>query len=286
MVNKLVENNLKNKYIAITGSTGGLGEQLSFHLAELGANFIFLNRNLEKSKILENKLKIKFPNIKINHIQVDMEDINSIKNAIIKLNNIDILILNAGTYKIPRKNINGIDNIFLINFLSQFYLTTKCLKLNPKLKVVAVGSIAHKNLTLNEKDIQLLSCNKDVKLYGNAKRFLIFTLTEMLNRGELENLSIVHPGITFTNITSHYPKVLLPFIKFFMNIIFPSTKKASLNIVKGVIENTDYKTWIGPKILDIWGKPTHKQLKTFSQKEAIKMLELSENLLNKLNKQD
>lgn len=274
---KWFENNTKDltgKVVAITGSTGGLGEQVCFHLASLGANFIFLNRNLDKSKSLEEKIREKFSSCQIEHIQVDMEDRNSVKDCSFALadRNVDVLILNAGTYKIPRKRVGEFDNIFQINFLSPYTLAKKCLETNNEVKIVAVGSIAHKGVRLNEKDIALLNCKKDVKLYGNAKRFLMFSLHELMKG---ESVAIAHPGITFTNITSHYPKFLVPIIKFFMKIIFSSTKKASLSIVKGVFDDCEYGSWIGPRVFDIWGKPKHKKLKTFCKEEAEKMFKIA-----------
>ena len=152
------------------------------------------------------------------------------------------------------------------------------MKNNQNLKVVAVGSIAHKNCRLNENDISLKDCKKDVKLYGNAKRFLMFSLAKLC---EDKNYTIAHPGITYTNITSHYPKILLPFIKFFMKIIFPSTKKASLTIVKALFENAPKGQWIGPKYFDIWGKPKTKRLKTFSSQESDKVFEIAESISKK-----
>lgn len=269
-------NDLKGMNIAITGASGGLGEQTCLHLAKMGANFILLNRNLEKSKVLEEKIKNKWPQCEVKHIQVDLEDVQSVKEASKELNKYcpDVLILNAGAYKLQRKKQGEVDNIFLINFLSQYVLAKNCYEENPNMKVVAVGSIAHKGVRLNEKDIALLNCKKQVKVYGNSKRFLMFALMELFK----DNLSIVHPGITFTNITAQYPKILLPFIKFFMKLIFPSTKKASLNIVSGVFEKCKYGYWIGPKYFDIWGKPKLKKLKTFSQQESQKIFEIAERL--------
>lgn len=275
---------LSGKTVVITGSTGGLGKQTCLYLAEMGANFIFLNRNIEKTNELAKELIEKYPSCNIDTIKVDMEDIESVKNACQELNKykVDYLILNAGTYKIPRKQIGKYDNIFQINFISPYYLVREILTQNNNVKVVAVGSIAHKRVRLKENDINFSSCKNDMKLYGNAKRFLMFSLTQLFKVKNGANLAITHPGITYTNITSHYPKILLPFINFFMKIIFPSTKKASLSIIKGVEENSCYGAWIGPKYFDIWGKPKHKNLKTFSIDEGNKIFEIAEDIYKEL----
>lgn len=265
-ISKWLKNNcekLSNKTVAISGSTGGLGEAVCFHLASLGADFIFLNRNLEKSKKLEEKIKEKFPQCKVIHIKVDMGDINSVKMACEELKKLhfDYLILNSGAYKV--------ENVLQINFYSPFYIA----KTFPNVKIVAVGSIAHKNVRLGEKS------KKEIKVYGLSKRYLMFSLSQLLKN---KNFAIVHPGITLTNITSQYPKIFLPLIKFLMKIIFPSNGKASLSIVKGLFVDCECGQWIGPKNFDIWGKPQLKQLKTFSQEESEKILQLANEYFEKI----
>ena len=132
-IKKWIENNtnkLNGKTVAITGSTGGIGKELCLHLLSLGANLIFLNRNIEKSEKLKNELQVKFVDSKIEIIKLDMQDFESVKNATneLKTKNIDILLLNAGAYLIPRiKTAEGYDNVFMINFISPYYMVKELL---------------------------------------------------------------------------------------------------------------------------------------------------------------
>lgn len=290
-INKWIENNtnsLKGKTIAITGSTGGLGKELCFHLASFDANLLFLNRNKEKSETLIHELNVNYPNIKIDFIQVDMQDFESVKNATEKLKtkNIDILLLNAGAYKIPRvKTELGYDNIFTINFISPYYMIKELL---PSLrnkedsKVVVVGSIAHNYSKINDQDIDFSKNKKCSRVYGNAKRFLMFSLYELFKNERKVKLSICHPGITYTNITSHYPKLINKIIKYPMKVIFMNPRKASLSIIKGIFNETTYHTWIGPKVFNIWGYPKKKKLKTVKKVESEKIFELAENIYKEI----
>ena len=61
-----------------------------------------------------------------------------------------------------------------------------------------------------------------------------FSLFELFRSEKSVTLSVTHPGITFTNITAHYPKLIFAVIKHPMKVIFMKTDKASLSIVKGV----------------------------------------------------
>jgi len=127
-IEKWLDNNthsLKNKTICITGSTGDLAQIFTEKLANLGANFVFVNRNREKSKNQKEQLLKKFPDISIKIINVDFNDMNSVKLAVCKLKqiHIDILILNSAVYNISRKTTtSGYDNVFQVNFISQYYI--------------------------------------------------------------------------------------------------------------------------------------------------------------------
>ena len=104
-------------------------------------------------------------------------------------------------------------------------------------------------------------------VYGNAKRHLMYAHAELFSREVGADVSIVHPGITFTNITAHYPKVLFALIKHPMKLIFMSPRRASLSVVRGVFEPCGKNEWIGPRIFDIWGAPTKRALHSVSEQE-------------------
>jgi len=290
---KWIKNNthrLDGVNIAITGSTGGLGIEVCNHLANLGANLILINRNINKSNQQREQILKLYPNVAIDCVEADLSSFASVKLAtdILKKKSIDILILNAGIYAVSRFITDiGYDNVFTTNFVSHYYIVKQLLPVLRKSsigKVVAVGSIAHNYDKLNAEDIDFKSYSKHSKVYGNSKRFLMFSLYELFKTEKNVKLSVVHPGVTFTNITNHYPKLVYAIIKYPMKILFPSPKKASLHIVSGVFNSTDYHTWIGPKILTVWGKPKVSKLKTCSVEESNKIFDIAENIYNNLFK--
>ncbi len=282
--------NLKGKVVAITGSTGGLGNEICEILAELEADLLFLNRNLKKSENQKTKLLEKHPNLKVNITQIDMQDFSSVKVACETLKNhqIDALILNAGAFNIPRKQTDiGFDTVFQTNFVSPYYIAKQLLPQLQKsdlAKVVVVGSIAHKYAKLNSDDIQQENEKNAQKVYGNSKRFLMFSLFELFKNQPTARLSITHPGISGTNITSNYPKILLPIIKLGMKIIYMSPKKACLSIIKGLFDETQPYNWIGPSSHDIWGFPKKSALTSCSEEESKKIFETAEEIYTKIDK--
>lgn len=274
---------LKGKRVAISGSTGGIGTILCDYLAYLGADIICLDRNTDKSTRLIADLKIKYPNLSADHINVDLEDFNRVVTVTEQLKQLDIdyLILNAGAYKIPRhKCSTGFDNVFQINFVSPYYISKN---LFPNIKkrggrVVAVSSIAHNYSKIDVNDIDFSTRTAASKVYGNAKRFLTFALYGLFNNDQ--TLSVVHPGITFTNITNHYPKLTFAIIKYPMKIIFMPPKKAALCVLSGIFSGCSNNEWIGPKIFNIWGLPIRKSLYTAAQDECVKICDASLKIIN------
>ncbi len=273
------------KTVAISGATGGLGRAIVSHLSALGANFILIDRNLERSKALAKTVLAAHPDCMIDFVTVDMAELSTVKAAAEQLLMMapDYLVLNAGAYHIPRfVTKEGYDNVFTINCLSPFYLAEM---LHDSIaarggRIVVLGSIAHRYSESDPDDVDFRSRRKSSLVYGNAKRHLMYALDETF--GKKGTVVIAHPGITFTNITAHYPKVIFAVIKYPMKVIFMKTKKASLSVLAALIEKGEYRRWIGPSLFDVWGYPKKKRLSDATDEEAARMASAVRSILSKL----
>ena len=277
---------LSGKTVVITGATGGLGKELSRYVVMLGADLVTVDRNESRSLALEKELVAEFPETEITRIIADMADFGSVKSACERLKGmpIDYLVLNAAAYSIPRKRCDtGYDNVFQINFVSPYYLTRELMPLLSarKGRVIAVGSIAHNYSITDSDDIDFSTRSRSNLVYGNSKRYLMFSLYELM-KSEGKMLSVVHPGITFTNITAHYPPIIFAIIKHPMKLIFMKPKKAALSILKGLFDHTEGYSWIGPKLFNIWGYPSKKSLKTAKKSEIDRFYQTAEEIYTKL----
>lgn len=277
---------LKGKTVAMTGSTGGLGSPIALYLAALGARLLLLDRNSEKARALKTQILEKYPQTEITLIKTDLEDERSVASACDELekHDIDFFLHNAGAYSIPRKICKtGYLNIYEINFLSPYYMINRLL---PSLrarggKVVVVGSIAHNYSRSDKNNIDFKDIKADSKVYGNAKRYLQFALYELFKNEDKVSLSVTHPGITFTNITAHYPKWLFRIIKHPMKIIFMPPKIAALSIIKGFFCETKEREWIGPWLFSVWGRPSKSALSTCSISEQQEIFSSAQKALGK-----
>ena len=277
---------LKGKTVAVTGTTGGLGRELCRFVASLGARLILMDRNRSRSEAFRDEL-INDYGCDVTCINIDLEDIESVKIATeeLKAQAVDVFIHNAGAYSIPRKTCaTGFDNVFQINFVSPYYIIRELLPALRKRcgRVVIVGSIAHNYSKIDVRDVDFATRGRASKVYGNAKRYLMFSLYELFRDEEAVTLSVTHPGISFTNITSHYPKVIFAIIKHPMKVIFMKPKKACLSILKGVFLDTGYHEWIGPRVFDVWGLPKKKRLKTCEVKESREIGSIAEKIYNEI----
>ena len=278
---------LSGKTVAITGSTGGLGKEICRHLASLGASFILLDRNAERSNAFRGELLSSFSGIDVTCVQCELEDGASVDKACQRVLELgaDVLILNAGAYSIPRHVCdNGYDNIFTINFISPYRMVNALL---PMLKersgrVVAVGSIAHRYSRTDERDVDFSGRARASLAYGNAKRYLMFSMYALFRNQENVTLSVTHPGITFTNITAHYPKVIFAVIKHPMKLIFMKPRKAALPILYGLFADVPSDSWIGPRLFNVWGLPRVKKLRTAGSEEKGQIIKTAENIYEKI----
>ena len=278
---------LKGKTVAISGSTGGIGKELCKFFCMLSANLLLIDRNKARSDALRESLLAEFPNAKLKAYYVDLEDIFAVceLSKTLQSEEIDYLVLNAGAYKIPRrKGENGFENAFNINFVSPYILANALL---PQIKarggkVVAVGSIAHNYSKIDVTDVDFAMRKAPSKIYGNAKRYLMYSLWSL--EEYRDTINVAHPGIAVTNITSHYPKLIYAIIKYPMKIIFMSPKKACLSILYALFTDTEKNEWIGPRVFDVWGLPKKKALKTCTKAESEQIASIAEEIYNKVRR--
>lgn len=272
---------LVGKTVAVSGATGGLGRELCRRLCFLGASLVLVDRNRQRSLALIEQLRLEFPSLSAQHVTLDLEDMDNVRRATEELRETapDYLVLNAGAYSIPRhKCSTGFDNVYQINFVSPYYIARELL---PEIsarggRAVVVGSIAHDYSLSDPSDLDFSTRRAASKVYGNAKRYLMYSLS-----GE-SAVSITHPGIAVTGITGHYPKVIYALIKHPMKVIFMSPKKACLSILAGLFWDTSHGKWIGPRVFDVWGMPRLKSLETADTEEIATIRATAESIYSQL----
>ncbi|MBO4726658.1 MAG: SDR family NAD(P)-dependent oxidoreductase [Clostridia bacterium] len=271
---------LQGQVVVITGATGGLGQAVVRYLVQSKAQVIMLGRNIQNMRDLSTQLREEFPEAKIETLAVDLNQIKSVNGVAAQLVNcqIDYLILNAGIYHVPLVTGQlGYNNVFQVNFISQYYLMKQLLPAlqRTKGKVVAVSSLVHSSICLDENDIDYTKHAKAQPVYANSKRFLTLALSEFFKDRNDVRLAIVHPGVTLTPMTNYKNKKI---VAAGMKLVLPKSSVAALNLIKGVFTEIKCDEWIGPKFLKIWGAPTVSKLPKATAEERAKIFNLAESI--------
>lgn len=278
---------LAGKWVAITGATGGLGKEACRGILSVSGSLILINRSQEKSERLCRELKEEFPQGQVELLQADLSDMDSVQAVCeeLKQKPLDALILNAGAYHIPRAICEtGWDNVFQTNFVSHYYMVRELL---PTLaerqgKVIAMGSIGHYLAKADLKDVDFAKCPKPIRVYGNSKRYLMFGLAELMKEHPEVGFAIAHPGISFTNITSHYPKPLVALIKWPMKLIYMKPERAVRSLLQSIFVEVPYLHWVGPRVWNLWGNPQVKALTSCQEVERRKIYDSAERIYRQI----
>jgi FlaA1/EpsC-like NDP-sugar epimerase len=180
----LMEKNVKNKSILVTGATGSIGKEISDKIIKLGPKKIFLLDNNEYELYL---LKNQFQNIKnINteYILADITDKNFIKFFFQK-NKIDTIfhaaaykhvpLLEGNIYSAVKNNILG---TFNLSFYSQLSDVTNFVLISTD-KAVKPSNIM--GLTKRASELILLNIKKMNKFNNSDCKFTIVRFGNVLN---------------------------------------------------------------------------------------------------------
>ncbi len=279
---------LAGKTVAITGCYGSLGSTVCRIVLQLSGGLILIGRNLQKMQALQTSLLQEFPGAEIRLVPAELTRMESVRQACEKLRQmpVDILILNAGTYNTPGERCDtGFNHVFQTNFVSHYYMVKQLLEqlARRKGRVVAVGSIAYRFSQTDPKDRDFSGRSSRKQIYGNSKRYLMFSLMELLREHPDVSLAIAHPEICFTGITSHYPRALLVFVRCGMKLIFMHPSRACRGIVRGMFDRVPDLHWLGPGWFDIWGNPAVKKLKSCPEAERRRVFADAEQIYRQIS---
>lgn len=126
-----------SKTIVLTGSTDGIGKLAAVRLAADGHHVCLHGRSQEKLDRVVAEVKESSGNDNVEGFLADFSDLNAVrqlgKSLNEKLEQIDVLINNAGVYKSSNAtNENGLDLRFVVNYFAPVVLTEELLPLLEK----------------------------------------------------------------------------------------------------------------------------------------------------------
>ncbi|NCP18412.1 MAG: SDR family NAD(P)-dependent oxidoreductase [Erythrobacter sp.] len=204
----------------VTGANTGIGFHISEMLAKNGAKVLMGCRNREKAEDARQDLLKLAPGAQIEIVDLDLEDIASVRAAADKIDSLDLLINNAGIMWVPQATgTGGAERHFAVNHLGHFALASLLLPALAKGKdprVVVQSSIAHRPATI---DFENLSGEHDYarqKFYGQSKLANLMFALELDRRlraaGSPISSIACHPGVAKTELTRPvgWAKLVMP----------------------------------------------------------------------------
>jgi len=248
---------IDGKRCLVTGANSGLGYALAVELARRGGEVIMANRRqLEQSEVRARKDS---GSHNIYGRYLDLSKIDTIHDFVNKLKiedqKLDIIILNAGV-ALPkaRKTDSGLEEMFLVNYLSNFILLNLLLKrnlinnfkYNPR--IVFISSDSHQGSSAIDFDefgeYFDYGVSKGMNYYSYYKLVLNTLAVEFsrrLNSDEVKyGVHVICPGPVHSNIIKEAPWLLRIVLGGIFSIIFKKPEDAAKAVVYMAI-SPDYE---------------------------------------------
>lgn len=261
----------QGKIIIITGANSGLGFEASRVLSAKGAHIVMAVRNLQKGKEAVEKIKKENASAKLELMQLDLADFNSIRKFseefYAKHTQLHVLINNAGVMEPIKRELTkqNFEVQFGANHLGHFLLTGllfDILKKTPNSRIATQSSGVHK-IESYKADIHFDDLNWEKgyfknQAYSQSKLANLLFTYELDRKLKAHNISMIataaHPGYTKTNLQ----KNLGFFVSVIMNnLMAQNVKMGTLPILRAATEdNLKGSEYFGPtKMGEIKGFP-------------------------------
>ncbi|GAB5347957.1 oxidoreductase [Alteriqipengyuania sp. 357] len=205
----------------VTGANTGIGYHIAQVLAAHGAHVLMGCRNRERASGARTAMLKSVPGAQIDIVELDLEDIASVRLAAEQVDSLDLLVNNAGIMWVPQETgTGGAERHFAVNHLGHFALTSLLL---PKLakgtdpRVVIQSSIAHRPATIDFDNLAGERKYARQKFYGQSKLANLMFALELDRRLRAAGSPIAsiacHPGVAKTELTRQvgWAKIVMPF---------------------------------------------------------------------------
>lgn len=196
---------MSGEVCVVTGATSGIGKATAAALARLGTQVVLVGRDRGRGEAAAAELAAAgaSPRLEIADL-ASMEQVRALAARLGTLGRIDVLVNNAGLMAgQPRVTADGFDEVFAVNHLAPFLLTSLLLSkltADPPARVITVTSAAHTAARLDLDDLQLEHGWESWRAYANSKLANILFTREFARRlrGTAVTANCAHPGMVRT----------------------------------------------------------------------------------------
>jgi NAD(P)-dependent dehydrogenase (short-subunit alcohol dehydrogenase family) len=198
----------------VTGANSGLGLETVRALGGLGANVIMTARDMDKGKRALDEVLAAQPEARVELLQLDLADLDSVRDFSTRIGMLDVLINNAGVMMPPHgRTKQGFELQFGVNHLGHFALTGLLLERISQSadgRVVTVTSGLHKRGRIHLDDLHGEHGYGRTKYYAQSKLANVVFAIELNKRLRAAGVTAIrsvlaHPGYSATNLQSAGP---------------------------------------------------------------------------------
>jgi retinol dehydrogenase 12 len=199
---------MRDKVVAITGATSGIGLVAAEALANVGARIVLVARDPVRAEAALKRLRYAGPGATHTVHYADLSRIPEMKRVASEIAaaepRIDVLINNAGALFGSRQvTPDGLELTFATNHMAYFVVTlglAERLQATPGARVVNTSSDAHKHRRLDFDDLQSTKHYRGFPVYGRSKLCNILFTRELARRWRDTGVTAncLHPGFVAT----------------------------------------------------------------------------------------
>lgn len=240
------------KTVVVTGANSGLGFGIAVEVAKRGGKVIMAGRSGipgkgEEVQQLSSSKDVEMRYLDLSKIDTIYDFVDGLRKDQIKP---DVLILNAGV-ALPnaRKTDSGIEEMFLVNYLSNVILTNLLFNENvisrkPALdddipRIIFISSDSHQGssyIDYNEFGVfEQYGTSKGISNYSYFKLILntyAVELSRRLNKEKVNvSVNVICPGPVHSEIIKEAPWLIYITLKNIFRLVFRSPAKAALPVV-------------------------------------------------------
>ena len=233
-------NKSNNKVAVITGTSGGIGEEIASQLAKKGWELIFLNRSKAKTEPVIQRLQKESPNVKVTLYPVDLAKPGKIEAAVESVKQsysaVHALINNAGVlFDKAVVSESGNDLHFQVNVIAP-YLLMQLLRDLLKAGAGQQGQATVVNVSSNaifmSKPLDVGQLKRPDRQgiftsYANSKMAITLLSKQLADQYQQDHIRIyaIDPGGNRTDMTSGEAAPF--FVRWFRGLLPPPSKGAS-----------------------------------------------------------
>ena len=208
----MVDWDISEKTVLITGANSGIGKALAEKLAEMGAKIIIHCRSEEKCVKTREYMIDKTGNSNVSYVVADLSSMKQVVEMTEEITKnyreLHVLINNAGVFNDKRKiTVDGFDETLAVNYLAPFLLTNRLsetLKANALARVINVTSELYKRGEIHFDDLNLSKNWSGMRAYAQSKLALTMFTFELADRLKETGVTAncFSPGLVRTNLGS------------------------------------------------------------------------------------